>query len=388
MNRTAGPAATPERLFLVSDLHLDVVDSPGRNDARYAEAFAAFVDGLGGTTGDGTRTRLVVLGDFFELRRRRRDAGAEQSPERMRQLLARHGTVLDALARFLDRGGRLDLVVGNHDLDLGRLDVVPELRRDLIRRSGAALEPGSFAVHRWLLYLPGVLYAEHGHQYHDINTVAHILTPWGPGDGGPPPALLSDAIGERSPLVSGLRLLAGLVMSSSPARVRERREYRRSVLPSFAVECGLPVDVLAALDELAETSARSVLWRLARQGAMAGGRGAVSPDAYLQTAVDRISQILSSSGHAVPCYAFGHTHRAARRALTVGPSPALYINTGTWSSSVRRQENSEAFPLPTYVDITVAPAAPPQVSVRTFQPGQLRPYAGAASPGRLGGVPR
>src|SRR5437660_10473631 len=67
----------------------------------------------------------------------------------------------------------------------------------------------------WICYVPGVLYAEHGHQYHDINWFATLLQPYRPQDPAQielPPASYFD--GYPGPLREGIQ---GPVDGGAPA---------------------------------------------------------------------------------------------------------------------------------------------------------------------------
>jgi hypothetical protein len=58
---------------------------------------------------------------------------------------------------------------------LGRTPVQRHLRRLLARAGGIAEDAVDLTVYPWLYYVPGLLYAEHGHQYHDLNSFPALV---------------------------------------------------------------------------------------------------------------------------------------------------------------------------------------------------------------------
>ena len=64
---------------------------------------------------------------------------------------------------------RLDVVVGNHDVDLVRPAAAQRLG-ELLGDRGEHLR-----LHPWALHVPGVLFAEHGHQHHAVHRLPTLL---------------------------------------------------------------------------------------------------------------------------------------------------------------------------------------------------------------------
>jgi hypothetical protein len=84
-------------------------------------------------------------------------------------IAAAHPSPLAALGAYAGAGNPVAIVPGNHESEL--LD--PYLQRrfgelvsELAGRNGGA---PSLSFHPWFFLLPGVVYAEHGSQYHAIN---------------------------------------------------------------------------------------------------------------------------------------------------------------------------------------------------------------------------
>src|SRR5690349_9571023 len=120
---------------------------------------------------------------------------------------ARHLEVFRALARFLARGNRVEMICGNHDTEL-TWETSQAAVRDHIARAWQALPEASHAgaptadevttglgFHPWFFYEPGALWIEHGHQYDENCSFEHQLDPCRPGT--EQIALNTDAAGIR-----------------------------------------------------------------------------------------------------------------------------------------------------------------------------------------------
>ena len=128
---------------------------------------------------------MVLLGDTFDL------PGDDGAVARLEALAVRHPGVLAALRRTLATGTHLEVVCGNHDAALARPAVQEALRRLLTPppRSWPAPRAGTVRVHPWMLHVPGVFHAEHGHQHHDVHRVPTLLSQ--PSSAGPMESPLS-----------------------------------------------------------------------------------------------------------------------------------------------------------------------------------------------------
>ncbi|MCB9728698.1 MAG: hypothetical protein H6744_16385 [Deltaproteobacteria bacterium] len=111
---------------------------------------------------------------------------------KMRRLLGDHEPFVFGLARFLARGNRVTFLMGNHDRELAFPEVAEVLRLAL----AAAAPPGTgarvaaaVAFEPWFLYVPGVLYAEHGQQYDATCSYRDVLAPFVPAHRRAPRAL-------------------------------------------------------------------------------------------------------------------------------------------------------------------------------------------------------
>lgn len=178
--------------IIVSDLHLSAGYDPGtrvydRNeDFFYDETFARFVDHhLARATARNRRLRLVILGDFIDflqVETSRQDLGVSSSATsvvKLERVAAGHPAVFAALGRVIGAGQQIDLVVGNHDIEFAWPDVQRRLRDIVARFTTGNVESG-IVIHPWFLFVPGVHYAEHGHQYEAANSFFAPLAPWRP----------------------------------------------------------------------------------------------------------------------------------------------------------------------------------------------------------------
>ena len=105
----------------------------------------------------------------------------------------RHAEVFRALARFLARGNRVDIVCGNHDVELTWPAVQAAFRAGIVRAwtslpegQGTAAARGDelargIEFHPWFFYDRGALWIEHGHQYDECCSFEHQLDPRRPG---------------------------------------------------------------------------------------------------------------------------------------------------------------------------------------------------------------
>ncbi len=157
---TAPTASSPANLLVVSDLHFGEELLPGAASERCeavalgAEAFCAFLRYQTVRRVGGRPWRLVIAGDLFDFmsvvipgsvdlpamtadeRRHGIGRGTEAGVRRMAAILALHQPLLVSLVKFAAAGHEVDIIVGNHDVELLEPEVVSELQRHL-RAAGA-----------------------------------------------------------------------------------------------------------------------------------------------------------------------------------------------------------------------------------------------------------
>lgn len=328
----------PREWLFVSDLHL----SGGSGGARARRALPQFLDEVVAAPGAERRT-LVLLGDVFDLTQHPglSDAAAGL---RMAELARANREVMEGLAACLRAGVRLEVVGGNHDVEVSR----PAVADALLDALGAPSRHARISFWPWLLHEPGVFYAEHGNQHHDLNRIPTILAARQLPDADmlPAPPLRAWSSHAAGPRLGRYRQL---VQCARGTRTHERlvgTTWYRSLVEDEAARQCLSA---AALHELASLSP----FRFGRSCVLAGARiagrrlGLVRAGDLLAAQAGAVHAALCRAGSPAPTYVFGHTHRAEQRHLPGRPS-ATYLNTGTWSDDVRGvgpdREDDHLFP--------------------------------------------
>ena len=194
-------------ILVVSDLHFGEELLPGASMERRhavelgAKAFREFLRHHMVRRRDGRPWRLVIAGDLFDFMsvvipglpdRPPRTADERQfglgrgvlpGVERLRRICEVHRPLLIDLGRFAAAGHRIDIIVGNHDVELLAPEVVAELMRQLGAAGADARALSRIAVVPWFVYEPGVVWIEHGHVYDEGCSFEFNLSPMDPKDG-------------------------------------------------------------------------------------------------------------------------------------------------------------------------------------------------------------
>jgi len=330
-------------LIVVSDLHLDGRPAGSPSLDRGA-AFAAFLRAIArGNTARGLR--LVLLGDLVDLPgsgptggTREDAAGAWEEAALVELDAVREGRpeVFEGLRALLEAGASVDIVPGNHDQALSLRGAWSRLAEAIGAGQGASL-----ALHPWILHIPGVLYAEHGHQHHDLSVIPTLLGPDARADApcAPLGRRLEALAAARAPREPGSFVKAGGALAgdlvrfdrASRALAAVRATYRADTLAAHAGSIGLPADVLAAIDARGDVSLATIARRLAgRRLDSIRGRPR-DPAGYLGPAARAIDALLASRGLGVPLYVFGHTHTPLIEPLAGAEGPPWIVNAGAWA---------------------------------------------------------
>jgi hypothetical protein len=247
-------------------------------------------------------------------------------PSAVRQLdevVERFPDVFDALARCLAAGVTVHVVSGNHDVALGYAAV-----RDRLRHHLGSPDPAALRFHRWLLCVPGLLYAEHGNQHHPLNRFPLMLRP-GAGGGEVPPRTPIAAWGSRTlptMLLAG-RLLGALRATRLAERDADDAPYRE-LIREEGVAAGLPEQAAQPVHDVTRFRVVSAAFFCVLR-VLARGTRLYDCDEYLRRAAARIDDVLMSAGQPPSYYIFGHTHAAALTPMR--RAGAYYANCGTWS---------------------------------------------------------
>jgi UDP-2,3-diacylglucosamine pyrophosphatase LpxH len=199
--------ASAQNILVVSDLHFGEELLPGASRDRIAaielgaQSFRAFLAHHGPRRNDGRPWRLVIAGDLFDfmsvyvpstkdrpaktLDERRFGLGrsVKTGIERMRMICDAQRPLLADLAKFASLGHYVDIIVGNHDIELLAPEVANELLAQL-RATGASEQAMSrIKIVPWFVYVPGVCWIEHGHVYDEGCSFEFNLAPMDPKDG-------------------------------------------------------------------------------------------------------------------------------------------------------------------------------------------------------------
>lgn len=304
-------------IIIVSDLHASVYYDTGigaltpGEDFLYDAAFARFLDDLSECgVKEGRNWQLLILGDlldFLETEMRSQsdknyalDRSEANTLSKLERIAQAHGGLFGALGRFVSAGFSVHIVPGNHDIEFMYPAVQNRFRELVGIASGQSGAAKGITFHPWIYYIPGLLYAEHGHQYHDINWFSTLLRPELDRTHGrvdlpiaarfheymasviqsldPDKAhgrlslgkllrsLATKPVRAARILPLHLRFLGALlsyIASLSGAGVAARRAaYHNQALSLYASEAGLSYPVLVALDQLAFIVARGIGKRL------------------------------------------------------------------------------------------------------------------------------
>ena len=316
------PAGAREsNLLVVSDLHFGEELLPGASTERRLaielgdQAFREFLHYHAVRRRDGRPWRLVIAGDLFDFmsvvvpptaglpartadeRRHGLGRGYKAGVVRLREICERHRPLLAEMVAFAAKGNTIEIVVGNHDVELLGADVVAELDRQ-IRAAGADdASAARIRVVPWFVYIPGTAWIEHGHVYDEGCSFEFNLAPTDPkidrlvynADyaairylGATVPEVDPHGIEEWSFLgylqyawgqgfrkfgrlfvaytQFALALLGARAMHQSQRRRDRRRRIHRERLRQVAADGGLAVDTARAIDRLARTPL-TVSWR-------------------------------------------------------------------------------------------------------------------------------
>jgi UDP-2,3-diacylglucosamine pyrophosphatase LpxH len=193
------------RYLVISDLHLaDIEDHPDGWKAYKSSRFAfdedldQLIKSFSEQSDNGDGLTLILNGDIFDFdlitlspedppwpttrfeRRRVLNSSAEKSAWKLQQMLAHHPRFIEVLADFLAAGHRLVYVMGNHDREF-HYPEVQQVFIDALEKSaqdrGKSLLQGRLRFEPWFYYVPGEIYAEHGHQYDLYTSYRYQLWP-------------------------------------------------------------------------------------------------------------------------------------------------------------------------------------------------------------------
>lgn len=314
-----------ENILVVSDLHFGEELLPGASAERRRAielgetAFREFLAYHAVRRRDGRPWRLVVAGDLFDFMSviidalpdrpaRTRDErtyglprGVATGVARIRRICEAHRGLLAALGRFVAAGHSIDIIAGNHDVELIAPEVATEFMEQLARAGVDANERARIRIVPWFVYVPGVCWIEHGHVYDEGCSFEFNLSPMDPQTGwlvhnidyaairyfaNAAPDLdphgieswsfwgyMRYAMGHGFAHMGRMWMGYGRFIASlwsarrlhrSFARRERRRREHRTRLVAAAHDGGLEVETAAAIDRLARTPCTVSVRRLGR----------------------------------------------------------------------------------------------------------------------------
>ena len=353
------------QFIILSDLHLAAGYSPQTDTYERTESFfhdAAFAHFLQSIIAQAAQedalVHLLLLGDLFDFLRVAPIPGGKIYPpdtsevatlQKLERIAAGHPVFFQTLGAFVAAGGRLDILPGNHDIELIRPSAQTRLIELIAGSSNLSSMSQQVTFFPWIYYVPGVFYAEHGQQQHELNAFKTLLTPYRrhhpeqielplgsyldqylfkPSRPKNLPPVPAPSFTRRLQAV-GVALRHFSRLFSAPQAVRAA--YHEQVLKPYAAEIGLNAPLLVALDDLSQGSPLSLARRIIRQQIVK--RSQPSGD-YLFEAARPIYALLRANHLAVPYLVFGHTHRAAYLPLLADSPAPLYLNAGSPAGSL------------------------------------------------------
>jgi UDP-2,3-diacylglucosamine pyrophosphatase LpxH len=209
-------ADRPRGWLVLSDVHLGsdiaegtLVRRPARSQSVDVD-LVALLDHYRDRGGEDGYWHLVINGDFVDfiaisiqvacasLSTEPNDeelahglgSAEDHACAKLVRVAARHHAVFAALARFVGAGHHVTIVAGNHDKEFHWRQVQDHLKASLLGSAGG-LDPRSaeavaFAarIHfaPWFVWIEGVAYIEHGHQYDAYCATEHTILPQSPAD--------------------------------------------------------------------------------------------------------------------------------------------------------------------------------------------------------------
>lgn len=400
-------------IIAVSDLHLSATQtSVGENPKIregffYDDIFARFSHHLLSCAAEADGSwRLLILGDGVDFLHTRtiRDQNPLCPSSKFAETHSKLDLIFDAhpqffasLGQLLANGFYIDIVPGNHDIEFVRSETQSHFRRLMQRHAPVDAINERLAFFSWLYHVPGILYAEHGNQYHIINSFTTLLVPlvnqhtgevehplgtyfdlylsYLREHGGPPKEDTSNLWGHilRELLKRPFAFMAQfpahlhffwqavkfLFYRLSPWMTVKRRKYRRDNFPAYAKHVQFNQRSLAKLDNIAATPGTELLARVL--GKLIFGRA--TNESHLQKSAQKIHAALKREREEVLFYLFGHSHTAAKLPID---EKSFYLNDGAWAPEEfpRHPDNKTNFP---YVHIHWGDQAAPEAELKSWR---------------------
>jgi UDP-2,3-diacylglucosamine pyrophosphatase LpxH len=177
--------AIVRKAYVISDLHLGGAfgNTEDPNDRGFrlctqVPALTHWVDELARQPVEGPQIELIINGDVVDFLAEGEDShpastpfvsNGRQAAEKLETIISRDRLFFAALSRFLDRGHRLVVLLGNHDIELA----LPDVRRTLVNKLSITGRHDFQFIYDGEAYAVGDALIEHGNRYDPWNTVDH-----------------------------------------------------------------------------------------------------------------------------------------------------------------------------------------------------------------------
>ena len=171
--------ANGREVYLISDLHLggvqpttDDPDDRGFRICTHGAQLAQFVDALAAKP---PSVELIINGDMVDFLAEENPGGGwnpfttdqQEAARKLDSIIDRDKAFFAALGQFLERGHRLVILLGNHDVELA----LPAVRRRLGERLGLTGRHDFQFIYDGEAYPVGRALIEHGNRYDQWNVV-------------------------------------------------------------------------------------------------------------------------------------------------------------------------------------------------------------------------
>jgi len=211
-----------ENMLLVSDLHLGD-SSKNTTRTQYMKLanqvdkeFCCFLDYWSKKPLHNQPWHLAIVGDFidfdqltfkpnlnqgrglnFSITSREKEWGLQRDAIRsswmLETIFERHFNLFSSLVRFIAKGNKLTVLLGNHDLALYWPKVKETFKKLMLKlyleqrsqiKGDFHLDEKTFlnkiSILDWFLYYPGEFWIEHGSQFDNLSGVQYVLKPLNP----------------------------------------------------------------------------------------------------------------------------------------------------------------------------------------------------------------
>lgn len=294
---------------------------------------------------------LLLLGDvldFLHVRDFRSpdyqlDNSQQHIIDKLDLIIDGHKVFFKALADFATEGHQVHIVAGNHDIELILPNIQQQFRKRL-RNLAKQSRKLSLCFFPWIYYSPNLLYAEHGQQYHDINSfraMLSLLTVEHPDTIEHPVGAFLDEYKFIQRLIEDIHepwaiwhhthfiqsIMPTLIKRLLPVIEDKNLENNKTLLTE-RLGIGLDIDIVFDIEKLAKVTTFPLIVRLIRQYMLQEN---ITVSDTIITQAQTIHKILCSRNKDVPFYVFGHTHQAIMKPLFEDSKSPHYLNAGTWA---------------------------------------------------------